>query len=190
MSSSRTPAAARRRPAGPGPQRGCQLDEELLGWLEKKRINIPAGMACGSLSAATRESAVDLANVLAALPGLRERERRALSRFLEQRERRRREVTLPTQPALSSDDEDMSAQEGPPTILGGAWPASVKYTNNYEWGSDVPEAERAANQPTSARMRSKRPCKRVKAALINDTNHPAFGQFGLFAARQLPYGKR
>ncbi|KAL1527302.1 hypothetical protein AB1Y20_015974 [Prymnesium parvum] len=172
-------------PSG-GPQRGgAHLYSDAVAWLEKKKLDVPPALrAAARPGAAARE----LPQLLALLPGLRERERRALSRHVEQCATRRH--AAPPAAAASSDDDDAAAAAGAPQVAGGAWPAATAYTNNYAWADDVSEAERLAHQPAGARRRAERPCKRVRPRRIDDEAHPAHGQYGLFAARDLPPGKR
>ena len=180
-----------------GPSRGSQLHNDVIEWLEKKKLDVPAALqnarrqGGGSRPADAAGRSHEVNQILSLLPGLRERERRALSRYIEQRDKQRLEAATPAPaPLLSSDDDDATAAAGPPPVAGGAWPAGVTYSNDYQWGADVPLAERLEHQPANVRARSARPCKRVCARVISDTEHPACGECGLFAARELAHGTR
>ena len=46
----------------------------------------------------------------------------------------------------------------------------------------------AKYRPLDVRRRAVRPCPRTFAAAIDDADHPAYGECGLFARRSLPHG--
>ncbi len=127
---------------------------------------------------------------LGLLSSLRERERRALARYVH---RRRLDAACPRDavaPADSESDADADGGDGeggghplgPPTVEGGAWPSDVRYTNDYTWDDDVPASVSAPYRPSPVRRRAARPCRRTRVARIDEPSHPAHGQCGLFAA--------
>ena len=184
---------------------------DILDFLDKRHLDVPAALrkACpvrppieqrtnvgggnGLLAAETAE----FKWALTLLAGLKERERRALARFVEKRATSSNasssSQSLTTSSDLSygvSDGEDDGAHgsEGPPVVRGGSWPEGVRFTNDYCWGDDVPPELRAQYRPEHVRKRPARPCARTFSAAITDPDHPAFGQCGLFARRPLPHG--
>lgn len=131
------------------------------------------------------------------LTGLREREKRALERFVQKKAATAAAAALPSpsKPGYASGDEGGAAQETTdaelvlPSIAGGSWPADVTYSNDYLWDARVPAELAAKYQPASGvRRRPRAPCPRTYGAAITDAAHPAAGQFGLFAACALAHG--
>lgn len=181
----------------------------VVEFLERKRLDVPAALrskcpANGTPSQVTgggpeAASSAEFTWALTQLSMLKERERRALTRFV-QKERGPSSSSSAggTQQAKAdgvvgagcSDNEDhtTTAMTGPPHVAGGCWPANVEYSNNYVWGADITTELLSKYRPNAPRQRPARPCARVKSAVITDSDHPANGEFGLFAAVDLPAG--
>jgi hypothetical protein len=67
------------------------------------------------------------------LGGLKERQRRALTRYVEQQRRRR--LAPPPQVVPHSESDDEASSEGdhsPPTVRGGRWPDAVVYRRRLQ----------------------------------------------------------
>ena len=177
---------------------------DVIEFLERKRLDVPAALraACPAERAPPSESggspnaaqSADFLWALEQLKSLKERERRALTRFVEKKRgggaaAKQHDAVMP---AGCSDGESSdargSAALGPPQVHGGSWPADVTYTNDYLWGDDVTEELLAKYRPAAPRRRPARPCVRVRAAVITEADHPALGGCGLFAAVDLPCG--
>ena len=84
-----------------------------------------------------------------------------------------------------------SAAPAASTPTASAWPSDVRYVNALVWGDDVKRAKEVYTKykqskdgkhivasPASVRMN-------VRWRRVDDPNHPAFGENGLFAARKL-----
>lgn len=169
------------------------LFPEIIRWLEKRRVPVPAALHASRRHAANGRagSPSEVAKeVLAMLPALRERERRALTRFIEQFDKKQREASAPPPKVDTDEDDDGDGRTVLPTVVGGEWPASVSFTNDYAWGKDVPESERLTFQPAAWRRRASKPSQRAHGRVVQDPDHPAFGQHGLFASRRLEPGVR
>ena len=180
---------------------GAWVLVDVVAWLDKKRLSVPAPLssACPSDTAAASRQPCKAADETAEfrwacslLPDLRERERRALARFVKLRGAAAGTPSAAAKGssmAASEDEEETNAGEGgPPVIRGGEWPAEVEFCNDYRWGDDVPPPLRLQYQPSASRRRAARPCARTFAAVIGDSAHPACGQCGLFAAKALSHG--
>eukprot|EP00276_Gloeochaete_wittrockiana_P014327 CAMPEP_0184351316 /NCGR_PEP_ID=MMETSP1089-20130417/43546_1 /TAXON_ID=38269 ORGANISM="Gloeochaete wittrockiana, Strain SAG46.84" /NCGR_SAMPLE_ID=MMETSP1089 /ASSEMBLY_ACC=CAM_ASM_000445 /LENGTH=180 /DNA_ID=CAMNT_0026684631 /DNA_START=142 /DNA_END=681 /DNA_ORIENTATION=- len=59
------------------------------------------------------------------------------------------------------------------------WPADVAFVS-IEYDTTVPKAQRLLSQS--------KPCSVVRIKKISDASHPACGQYGLFASKDLPLG--
>ena len=67
------------------------------------------------------------------------------------------------------------------------WPSSVKFSNNYRWDLSVPnEIKDKYCPPNGTRIRANHFSRKVYFKKITDSNHPAYGEFGLYCA--LPTG--
>lgn len=70
------------------------------------------------------------------------------------------------------------------------WPADVEYLRSQKYSKKLPKEVQAALtvQPNDAETikDSAGPCTHVRIRSIENVNHPAKGQSGLFASRQLP----
>jgi hypothetical protein len=191
--------------AAAAPSAAVLLD--VVAWLEKRKHDVPATLraACpprppdGSARPASAKPPADESAefkwAIGLLGGeLRERDRRALVRFVQKAasggaDKKQRTDDPNLQPA--SDDEGAASSSAPdrlPEVRGGAWPAEVEYSNNYRWGSDVPAALAAVYRPAAVRPRPARPCPRTFAAVVTEAGHPAAGECGLFAAVGMAVG--
>jgi hypothetical protein len=176
---------------------------DIAEFLEKRHLDVPTALrkACppvappGQQRAEKPEESAEFKWALALLTGLKERERRALIRFVQKRcaaggDGGNGPGASSTAPAASCSDgeDDGSGEERPPAVNGGAWPADVTYTNNYAWNDDVPASLRGIYQPAAYRQRAARPSARAFAAIVTDSNHPACGECGLYARIPLVHG--
>ena len=66
------------------------------------------------------------------------------------------------------------------------WPSDVEFSNNYRWDSGI-QAE-AEYSPPNRRNRKQRLSNRVYFKRISDANHPAYGEYGLFCAKDAKPG--
>lgn len=137
------------------------------------------------------------------LTSLKEREKRALERFLRKRQAHDEigdesgVAAASTQLAADAvvtahcsegEEEGNDRPLGPPAVRGGAWPGNVTYANDYAWDADIEPALLKLYRPLAPRPRPARPCPRTYAAVIDDPDHPAHGEYGLFAAAFLANG--
>eukprot|EP00937_MAST-01D_sp_MAST-1D-sp2_P005245 g5245.t1 len=131
-----------------------------------------------------------LAWVQRQLGGLKERHRRALTRFVEQQMRKRQGSAQQALAHSDSEDEGDEGDHAAPKIRGGRWPEDVVYSNDYQWDrTGVPSALAAKYRPPGApRRRPARPSPRCYGARITEEGHPACGQNGLHAAVDLARG--
>jgi hypothetical protein len=191
---------------------GAFVLADVLDFLEKRHFNVPAALrkACPSKPPLERRTAsslkalesVEFKWALTLLSELKERERRALARFVEKRASGGSNTaggagtSTPLEPGggsqlaahESESDDEAGGLMGAPSVRGGKWPEDVRYTNDYVWGDDVPAELQAKYRPLDVRRRAVRPCPRTFAAAIDDADHPAYGECGLFARRSLPHG--
>ncbi|KAJ7071517.1 SET domain protein [Mycena amicta] len=66
------------------------------------------------------------------------------------------------------------------------WPPGVQYLTACSYHASTPQSTRKfLTQGTPDAADSSKPCK-VLIMPINDPNHPAFGQLGLFAQKKIP----
>jgi hypothetical protein len=165
-------------------------------FLRKRKLDVPEALAAaaalaapvvpaaaGSGGGAAEDSAEAAAErlqwVMKQLGGLKERQRRAVGRFVEQAARRRNAPAPQVVAHSESDDEGDVSDHTPPPVRGGRWPEDVVYSNNYRWGDDVPPALAALYRPAGpARRRPARPSPRCFGARIRDPAHPAHNQNG------------
>lgn len=191
------------RPSSAGPSRSSPVVYDVVTFLQRRRLEVPAVLAAScpdpppprAAAAADPLSSAEFQWAASLLTGvLKERERRALERFVKKRaagdEADEKAAGGAVVPSAASEGEDEAGHvaDGPPAVRGGKWPADVKYTHDYAWGDDVPHALRSACQPAAVRLRPARACARTFSAVITETAHPACGQCGLFAARALAHG--
>ena len=154
-----------------------------------------------SSSSSSSSSFASVDDVLRLLPGLRERERRALVRHVERTMARRRATNeRGDHRGSEGDDADGEARSGGSdgeydvgdvggggardAITGGGagWPTDVEFSNEYRWDAGVPPDVRERYCPKSPRQRAPRGSGRVYFRRIVDPDHPACGQHGLFCA--------
>lgn len=187
--------------ATPSGGSSCPVLHDVVAWLERRRLEVPPALraACPAERPAAGPSArsgkppaetAEFQWAIGLLAALKERERRALARFVQQQADKA--SAPPAAPQAASDDEEGGGGGGPPSVRGGSWPADVRYSNDYVWGDDITPALTAAYRPSAPRRRAPAPCARTFVAIIpkDAAQHPAAGQGGLFAARPLAYGER
>ena len=169
----------------------------VIAFLEKRSLDVPNTLRKASAShgaaapSGTPSESSEFKWVLTLLGGLKERERRALARFVDKTPSGVTESSSAsgTQPQACSEGEDEpDAPLGPPVVRGGVWPSGVRYTNDYVWSEDVPAGMRQQYRPAT-RARPARSSSRIFAAAITDPLHPACGQNGLFAKVPLHPGQ-
>ena len=78
-----------------------------------------------------------------------------------------------------------------PEVDGGSWPASVVFTGDYVWASDVGADLRELYAGESTRHDPSSPscCTAVRIKHITEVGHPACGEFGLMASSDLVQGQ-
>lgn len=178
----------------PPPSNGRELHDELLAWLAKRKLPTPHSIIGLVVRAEVAAHAAALCEALgSAQPELRERERRALVRFAEQRAAA---AAAPPPPSSerndsSSDDEGSRGEDGYPlpAVQGGTWPQGLTFSTEYRWASSVPAELQKRYMRPDAPARSLRPSRRVAIVEIREPSHPAFGECGLFARRDLVMGQ-
>lgn len=167
--------AKRKRPHTP-------VAPHVVCWLERRKKAIPAALRAADGPAAA--CLADLPRVLALLPDLRERERRALARHVDKcmREDSGGNDDGDSAPAGSDGeyergDDPAGAVRPPP-----GWPARVEFSNEYRWA--VPADVRGKYRPAdgAARRRAARPSRRVCVRRIEDPDHPAYPERGMYCA--------
>jgi hypothetical protein len=192
--------SASRPHAGSGAVVLCHVVE----FLKRKRLQVPAALlaACpehAPHSAAgpnpTADSSPEFKWALTLLADLKERERRALVRFVQRagdgarsRPAAERSDSAITKEPCSESDDDEGGPAQLPGVRGGEWPPEVTYTNDYAWGDDVSGPLAAKYRPNGFRRRASRQCPRTYSAVITEASHPAAGELGLFAALDMPHG--
>ena len=178
----------------PPPSSGRELHDELLAWLAKRKLPTPHSITGLVARPDVAVHAAALCEALgSAQPELRERERRALVRFAEQRAAA---AAAPPAPSLerndsSSDDEGGrgDAEQLLPAIKGGTWPQDLTFSTEYRWAASVPAELQKRYLRSGAPARSLRPSRRVDIVVIREPSHPAFGECGLFARRAMVTGQ-
>ena len=157
-----------------------------VGWLTKRRFAVPPALEAAAAQAVLPAAgqADEMQWLLSLLPGLKERERRALARHVEKSTRA--VVSCVPDAASSASETEGSAAAGSLS-----WPDDVAFSNDYEWDGRVPPAvlERYGRRGVRRRRRAGL-CTRVEVRKIDDESHPAHGERGLFAAVALPCGAR
>jgi hypothetical protein len=172
--------------------------EGVRAWLRRHALVLPPALVAAAVAAraarddAERGAAVGAVGRLvpALFPALRERERRALVRLVARAATPRPAAAVAGADSSSSDDDgDADGVARTPPVSGGAWPAGVAFGVDLRWPAGA-EALRARYEPAGARARKPRPARRVAVRRIAEPRHPAHGELGLYAARDLPAGAR
>ncbi|KAL7555294.1 hypothetical protein ACHAWF_018997 [Thalassiosira exigua] len=175
----------RKRPRREGSDRGAAEEAaapavvpHAIRWLERRKMKVPDALrdddAVSSVS--------DANGVLRLLPGLRERERRALARHLEKCLSKSRDGDEKVELEDSDGEYDVSDASGR-DLSESDWPADVEFSNDYRWDPAVPVEMRERYAPSDRiRRRAPRLSSRVYFKRISDPDHPAHGEFGLYCA--------
>ena len=189
-----------------GGSRSSLVFRDVVDWLGKRKLDVPSALqaVCPSAAAeATREprasadQSPEFQWAVSLLPALRERERRALARYVQQRGAASGGSGSATASAAAASAPADGCSDGevddglplaPPSVCGGRWPSDVTYSNDYVWLDDVPAPLRSGYQPEAWRRRAARPGRRTISAVVTEPHHPAAGQCGLFAAADLAHG--
>ena len=202
------PKAKKHKPSNTEASSPCTAYDlhDVAEWLAKRKLEIPVALseACPKALASTRQpqaaadQSAEFQWALRVLPALREREKRALARYVQHRGATGgssgpcagASSTAIADSWCSSDDESDAAAitTAVPTVRGGSWPADVVYSNDYLWDADVPAELQRRYRPEGTRKRAARPGTRTFSAVVTEAHHPARGQFGLFAAHNLACG--
>mmetsp|Transcript_2482 Transcript_2482/g.3655 ORF Transcript_2482/g.3655 Transcript_2482/m.3655 type:complete len:379 (-) Transcript_2482:250-1386(-) len=179
-----------------GEKRPVSIVPYVIRWLEFRKKTVPKSLKCDD----TRELATpDIDQVLRQLPNLRERERRALKRYAEKaRDRDCVEVDSDAKKESDlegsdgeyeiSENDRLSTAPQVPNVRGGTWPSHVEFSNDYRWDESVPSEIKDKYVPRTIRRRAARPSRNVYVKSITDPDHPAYGEFGLYSAHNLPPG--
>ena len=174
-----------------------------MQWFEKRKKTVPDAL----ISASSKGGDLGMAQLLRMLPGLRERERRALLRYVEkhikENEVRQWDGTTQTRKYVAEEELDKDSDgeydircdnngisgTQPQNQVENAsrWPQNVEFSNDYRWDPRVPkDIKEKHSPPGKVRRRTPRFSKKVYFKRITDRDHPAYGEFGLFCA--LPDG--
>lgn len=154
--------------------------QHVIQWLEKRKKPIPDRIH-------QAPSTIELEQVMRLLPPLKERERRALLRFVEkavqQKEDPDKEKKIELQDSDGEYDVDISHCHDTHKLNSkrGTWPANVEFSNSYRWDASVP-SEIKTKYSKTVRKRAATFSRKVYFKKITDENHPAFGEFGLYCA--------
>ena len=193
------------------PHHRARLLYEVVAFLERRRLDVPRVLRASCpdpppppapYTSGDPSKSAEVQWAMTLLEGLKEREKRALERFLKKRQSNTADddgdgLSAPastvshqgpgavvTAPCSDGEDDDGTpgAPAESPAVRGGKWPSDVKYTNDYVWRDDVGAAMLKLYRPVAPRQRAARPCARTFGAVVTEADHPAQGEHGLFAA--------
>ena len=156
------------------PKEQSSIVPHVISWLEKRKKKIPASLKSDGTSPT-------LDSVLLLL-GLRERERRALIRHVEKCISNKNGEDTAKEELMGSDGE-YDIKDAHDTVRSSdSWPSNnVEFSNNYRWDESVPR-QMKEKYSQSIRQRAPRLSNKVYFKRIEDPNHPAYGEFGLYCA--------
>ena len=154
----------------------------VIQWLEKRKKKIPTALLTDE-----NKHGMSMEQILRMLP-LKERERRALVRYVEkcideETNGGPRKVELQDSDGeydinnsckISSTSQYQKQQA--------QWPANVTFSNNYEWDETSVPSDIKEKYSKKIRQRSNQFSKNVYFKRITNKDHPAYGEFGLFCA--------
>ena len=152
----------------------------VIEWLEKRKKPIPDRIT-------QAPSSIELEQIMRLLPPLKERERRALLRFVEkaiqQKEDPDKEKKIELQDSDGEYDIDRSHSHDEHKLnsMRGTWPANVEFSNSYRWDASIP-SEIKTKYSKTVRKRATTFSRKVYFKKITDENHPAYGEFGLYCS--------
>ena len=150
----------------------------VIQWLEKRKKKIPDALL------ADENNQMQLDQILRLLV-LKERERRALVRFVEKRIDEGMNGG-PKKVELADSDGEYDVNNKAYQHKHGQqelWPSNVTFSNNYEWEETVPKDVKEKYYPQNKiRQRANHFSRNVYFKRITDRDHPAFGEFGLYCS--------
>ena len=154
----------------------------VIRWLEKRKKKVPDALLDDT------NNLMQIEHILRLL-ALKERERRALVRYVEKRVDEEMNGGPEKVELQDSDGEyDINSNSAAATShhhkqQEHQWPSSVTFSNNYEWEPSVSADIKEKYYPSNkVRQRSNHFSRKVYFKRITDKDHPAYGQFGLFCA--------
>jgi len=191
-------------------EKSTQIAPLAIQWLERRKKKVPES----SLQLLNQNNKLillssleeEINQILELLPSLRERERRALTRYIEKEvkkfdsssngETHSNDKALENLAEGSDGEYEVDEKNGndtnqlPEIRNGGTWPSHVEFSNNYRWDQEhIPNDIQQKYAPQNRRHRAARPSQNVYIQKITDPTHPACGEFGLYCARpHLPPG--
>ena len=174
----------KKRPRPDAPSTGdgsTSVAPHAVQWLEKRKMKVPDALrGDGGASTTTMEE------VLRLLPGLRERERRALVRHVDKCASQNGGDEAKKELEGSDGEYDINEKGGSQSTQsapGDEWPKDVQFSNDYHWDDAVPaEVREKYAPPNRVRKRAARFSHKVYFRRISDPDHPAHGEFGLYCA--------
>ena len=152
----------------------------VIQWLGKRKKKVPDALS------ADKNNHMQMEQILRLL-ALKERERRALVRYVEKRideEKNGGPKNVELQDSDGEYDVNNSAAAAShhhkqQELL----PTSVTFSNNYDWESSVPADTKEKYYPSNKiRQRANNFSRNVYFKRITDKDHPAYGEFGLYCA--------
>jgi len=164
----------------------------VIKWLENRKKKIPDALLQQPTSALS--PFIDMNHIISLLPSLRERERRALLRHVDKCiHNPEGEGAKKKEELQDSDGEYDTNSDNPKSSANGEdagnsnsnsnWPTQVEFSNNYKYDPTIPSEIKEKYCPSgTVRQRASRPSSKVYYKRINDPDHPAHGEFGLFCA--------
>ena len=140
----------------------------VIQWLETRKKTVPSALK-------NNFDFTDINAILNLIPGLRERERRALIRKVEKTLKNDGPESINIHKLQGSDNEYESDNDSRKSHdLSDNWPSTIKFSNNYRWDSSVPKEIKDKYCPThGCRERVNRLSRKVYFKRIEDPNHPA-----------------
>lgn len=163
----------------------------VIDWLEKRKKKVPDAL----LADGNNKKLMQMEQIIRMLT-LKERERRALVRYVEKRIEEEMNGG-PRKVELQDSDGEYELNDKTSDAASHIyqkqqehqWPKNVTFSNNYEWEASVPAGIKMKYYPSDniRRQRSNHFSRNVYFKRITDEDHPAYGQYGLFCA--LPHAK-
>eukprot|EP00986_Skeletonema_menzelii_P020137 scaffold30338_cov148-Skeletonema_menzelii.AAC.3 len=169
----------RKRPLSADDQLAPAVAPHVIHWLEKRKKKVPDALS------ADQQNQMQIEQILRLL-ALKERERRALVRYVEKcidEEMNGGPKKVELQDSDGEYDIKSTAAASHHHKQQELWPADVMFSNNYDWESSVPADLKEKYCPSNKiRQRTNYFSRNVYFKRITDKDHPAYGEFGLYCA--------